>query len=111
MDTACKDTPIRIRAKFRRDRTFRRIVPEKTSPPQEVSDGIREILRRPPSPRKKENRKKTECAESLPLASVSAVKWVDSVSFENDEIFNVKSGVAAQSRHEFRHVHTCVARV
>jgi hypothetical protein len=29
------------------------------------------------------------------LAFVSAVKWVDSVSFENDEIFNVKSEAAA----------------
>ena len=49
MGTACslKDTPIRSSV-----RTFRRIVPEKTPPSQEVSDGIRKVLRRPPSPRK-----------------------------------------------------------
>lgn len=45
--------------------------------------------------KKEENRKKTECIEGLPLALVSAVKRVDSVSFENDEIFNVKSDVVA----------------
>lgn len=68
-----------------------------------------------PSPRKK--RRKLEKRPNVPRVTLWLCvrgEMVDSVSFVNDEIFNVKvrsSCTYVKSRHEFPHVRTCVARV
>src|SRR5713226_6492413 len=102
MDAACKDTPIRSSVvpfaalypkRHHHDRTYL------TAFAKFYADHLRE---------KEETEKKTNMPRVSLWPLCPRLKRVDSVSFENDEIFSVKSEVAActSKSHEFCLVHT-----